>query len=237
MHQENQHHQRYDDGFLGQGAFERVDGPLDQVGAIIGNHDLDPRGQPLFQFPDLDLDPIDDILGVLTVAHDHDAAHRFTFAVFIQQPAPDGATHLHRAQVLDVDRRAAPVGVHNDILQILPGADIPSSADQIFGVGLFDQASAHIPVGSLDRLHDFSGFDVVGKQLVRIQVDLVFADKAADGGHLGHPLDGVELVAHEPVLQGAQLLQVIALALDGIPEHMADTGAVRPQGRDHAGRQ
>ena len=218
-------------------CLQGIDGPLDQVGAVVGDHDLHAWRQPFFQLLDLDLDPVDDILGVFAVAHDHDAADRLTFAVHLQQTAPDGATHLHRAQILDVDRRAAHVGADNDIFQVCLRLDIAATTDQVFGVSLFDQSAPHILVGCLDRIHDLGDLDVVGKQFGRVQVDLVFPHQSADGGDFGHPLDGVELVAHEPVLQGAQLLQVIPLPLDGVPEDMADAGAVRTKSRDHAGRQ
>ena len=49
------------------------------------------------------------------------------------------------------------------------------------------------------------------------------------------PGNGVQLVADEPVLKGPELLQVIPLPLDGIPEHMAHAGAVRAEGRRHTG--
>ena len=98
VEQEDQDHQRDDDRFLQQACLQGIDGPLDQVGAVVGDHDLHAGRQPFLQFLDLDLDPVDDILGILAVAHDDDAADRLTLAVHVQQAAPDGAPHLDGAR-------------------------------------------------------------------------------------------------------------------------------------------
>src|ERR1039457_503243 len=217
--------------------FQGINGPFDQVGAVVRDHDLHAGRQSFLQLLDLDLDPVDDLFGVFAVAHDHDAAYGLAFTVHLHQAAPDGATHLDRAEVLDIDRGTAHVGADHDVLQVLLGFDVTAAADQVFGISLFDQPAAHILVGRLDRLHHLAGGDFVGKHFGRVQIDLVFTHQAADGGHLGHPLNRVELIAYEPVLQGAQLFQVITLALDGVPEDMPHSGAVGTKGRDHSRRQ
>src|SRR6185369_1217486 len=213
-----------------------VDGPHDQVGAVIGNHDLHAWRQPLLQLFYFVLDAVNDVVSIFPVAHDHNAAHGFTLAVHVEHAAPDGTPHLHCPQVPEVNRRAAHVGRHDDVLQVGLGFHIAAATDQILGIALLDQLAADILVGDLDRIHDLGDLDVVGEELCRVEVDLVFTHQAAYGGYLGHPLDGVELVAHEPVLQGAQLLQVVPFAFDGVPEDMTDTGAIRTKGWDHTGR-
>ncbi len=235
MQQEDQNHQRHNNRFFQQIFLQRIHRPHDQVGTVVGNLDLHTGGEPFFQFRDLGLDPVDNILGVLAVAHDHDAAHRFTFTVYIQQAAPDGAAGLHGSEVFYINRRAAHIGSHDDILQIRFRCDVAPATDKVFGISLLDQPPPHILVGSLDCVHDFGNLDVVGEQFGRIQVDLVFPYQTADGSNLGHPLNGIQLIANEPVLQGTQLLQVIPFSLDGVPEHMPHTGAVRTESRGHAG--
>ena len=102
---------------------------------------------------------------------------------------------------------------------------------------MLDQFAANILVGSFDRFHHLAGGDVVSLQSYRVQIDLIFTYHSSDGGNLGHPGDSIELVAHEPVLQRAQLFKIIPFALDGVPEDMPHAGAVRTQGRNYAGRQ
>ena len=88
----------------------------------------------------------------------------------------------------------------------------------------------------LSRTADDDGAErqVVGAQPVRIDVDLVLLDIAADRGDLGDAGDGVELVADEPVLERAQLAQRLRRALDRVPEDVPDAGGVRAERRRHA---
>ena len=51
---------------------------------------------------------------------------------------------------------------------------------------------------------------VVVPEAVRIDVDLVLLDVAADRRHFGDARHGVELVADEPVLQAAEIAQRVA---------------------------
>ncbi len=69
---------------------------------------------------------------------------------------------------------------------------------------------------------------------VGIDVDLVLLDMAADRGDLGDAWDGVELVPDEPVLETPQVAQRLAIALDGVPEHLAHARRVRPERRHRA---
>src|SRR6185369_11216935 len=147
-----------------QRFFEGIDGARDQVGAVVGDHYFDPRRKSLLQFPDFDLDPVDDILCVLTLAHDHDAAHGLSLAVHLQQAAADGAPQLDGAQVLQVNGGDTLLGTDHDIFQVSWRLHVAASTDQVFGVGLLDQTSPHVLVGGLDRLYDLADGDFVSKE-------------------------------------------------------------------------
>ena len=47
------------------------------------------------------------------------------------------------------------------------------------------------------------------KQSVGIDVDLVLFDKAAHAGHLGHPRHALQPVAQRPILERAQVRQIL----------------------------
>src|SRR6185369_15945168 len=51
VEQEDKDDERYDYGFFGERLLEGVDGALDQVGAVVGDHDPDAGGQAFLQFP------------------------------------------------------------------------------------------------------------------------------------------------------------------------------------------
>src|SRR5437870_1184356 len=59
----------------------------------------------------------------------------------------------------------------------------------------------------------------------------------ADAGGVRHAGDCVELISDDPVLKGAQVTQGLALPLHGVPEHVAKTGRIGPEGRHRARRQ
>jgi hypothetical protein len=64
----------------------------------------------------------------------------------------------------------------------------------------------------LDRLDRLLVGDPVSGELQRIEHHLVLLDHAADAGDLGDAGHGLQLVAQEPVLQPAQLRQVMPAA-------------------------
>ena len=80
---------------------------------------------------------------------------------------------------------------------------------------------------------------VVGAQSVRVEHHLVLPDHATDRGNFGHVQDGLELVLQEPVLQGAQVGEVVPAAAvgQGVLVDPAHPGGIRPQRRFRTGRQ
>ena len=97
--------------------------------------------------------------------------------------------------------------------------------------GDFQHSATHVIVGAANGLHHFPQRNVETGQAIRIHVDLVFLFKAAHGGHFGHPFHGGEPVAQLEILQGAQVGQVMLAALvhQGVLEHPAHPGGIRPQ--------
>jgi hypothetical protein len=61
---------------------------------------------------------------------------------------------------------------------------------------------------------------------LRIDVDLVLLYVSTDGRDFGDPRNGIQLVADEPVLQGAKLTQGMVRAFERVPEDMADARRV-----------
>ncbi len=79
----------------------------------------------------------------------------------------------------------------------------------------------------------------MGAQPVRVHHHLVLAHHATDAGHLGHPGQGLQLELEEPVLQGAQLRQVMASRAihQGVLVDPADTGGIGTKTGRNAGGQ
>src|SRR5262249_19437958 len=94
-----------------------------------------------------------------------------------------------------------------------------------------------VPVASHHGVNHARQRDLVRAEPVRIDVDLVLAHGAADAGHLGDAGHGVQLIADEPVLDRAKVAEGMALALDGVPEHVPDAGGIRAERGNDPGRE
>ncbi len=97
MQQENEDDRCGHQRFLAERFFERVDGLVDDVRAVVERHDVDLRdaaiGERLlrqagFELFDLRLHPLDDVQRVFAVAHQRHAAHGFD-ARLVQRAAAE----------------------------------------------------------------------------------------------------------------------------------------------------
>ncbi len=73
--------QRDDDGFLDQLVLEVVHGTFDQVAAVIDRDDLHAFRQAFLQLVEFGPHSFNGCQGIFAIAHDHDAAGHFAFAV------------------------------------------------------------------------------------------------------------------------------------------------------------
>ena len=236
MQQENDADQRDDQAFLGQRALQRVDGAVDQFGAVIDGLDADPLGQPGADLGDLGLEVVDDLQRILPVARHGDAGNHLALAVQLGQAAPLVGHQFDAADVGDAHRRAV-LRLEDEVFDVLPAAQIAAAAHHVFGLGHFQRAAADVAVGIADHLGDAHQRDAVNLEFRRVDRDLVLLHEAADARHLGHPRRLGQLVAQIPVLQGAQLGQRLVLGQHGVLVDPADPGGVRAKRRRDAFRQ
>ncbi len=104
--EEKEDHQGDDDHFHDQLFLQVVDGPPDQVGAVVGGHQLNALGHGSLEVLDFGLHALDDVEGVLAVPHHHDAAHHVAQAVEFRQSPPYLGAQRHRGHVFQEHRRA-----------------------------------------------------------------------------------------------------------------------------------
>ncbi len=170
----------------------------------------------------------DDVQRVLAVSHDDDPAHGVAEAVEIRDAAADLGPDLDPRDVAQEHRRTAGPGLDDDLLEVGDAARVPAAADHVLAARELHQAAAHLVVALADR-----GDHLVERQVVRgepggIDRDLVLLDEPADGRHFGHAGNGLQRVAHGPVLVGSELVRVVrARAIhQRVLEHPADAGRV-----------
>ena len=89
--------------------------------------------------------------------------------------------------------------------EIVERRDQTDAANNQPGAVRFEDVAADIQVAVAHGGDHRAERQVVGPEPVRIDVDLVLLDVAADGRHFSDARNGVELVADEPVLEGAQI--------------------------------
>ena len=185
------------------------------------------------------LTPFDDRPGIFAEAHHHDAAHHLALAVGLGHPPAQFRPQAHQGHVLDQDGGAPGVGAHHDVFHVGLILDIAQAPHHEFGLGLFDQGAAAVLVGALDGVLDLGEGELIGHQLVGVHHHLVLLDEAADAGHFGHPGHRLQLVAQVPVLDGAELGQVVLAGgvFQGVFEDPAHPGGVGAQGRADLRRQ
>ena len=206
-----------------------MNGPLDQRRAVVERHDLDAGRQAGLERLDLLLYPGDDVDRADAVARHHDAPDRLVRALD-ERGGPEGVADLHGGDLSDEDRHSV-LGRDDDVLQVTCALDEAEAAHDGPGAAGLDDVAAHVAVAPNNSIHDRRQRDFVGAEPVRIHVDLVLADHASDASDLRHALDGVELVADEPVLDGAEIAKRVALALDRVPEDVAHAGRIGTQRR------
>jgi hypothetical protein len=107
MEEEEDDHQAHDHHLLDQRALERADGPMDQLGSVVGRHEVDARweGTPdLFQpF----LHAVDHVERVLLLPHDHDPADDLALSVQLGDAAARLRSEVDLTELLYGDRHAS----------------------------------------------------------------------------------------------------------------------------------
>ena len=159
------------------------------------------RGSPR-DLGQLLLDVADHFQRVLAVAGRGDARYHLALAVEFGDATPLVRPEFYARDVSDQHRRAA-LGLHHQALDVGLAAQVAAAAHHVLGLGHLDRTTANVAVGIADRLHHFHQRHAIRTQLDRIDHHLVLLDEAADAGHLGHARRLGQLVADEPVLQGA----------------------------------
>ena len=149
---------------------------------------------------------LDDVERVLALPHDDDAADGVADAVEVGDAAADVGADRHLRHVPHQDRRARlRRRPDDDALDVVDRLHVAAAAHHVLGAGELEQPPADLVVALADRVDHVGERDVVGEQPVRVDVDLVLLDEAADRRHLGDAGHGLQLVAQVPVLQAAQL--------------------------------
>src|SRR5574338_170498 len=208
MPEKNDADQRDDDAFFNQLLPQRGDGALDQIAAIISRHNPHPLGQGGFDLLNFLFDAVDDGERVRAVAHHDDAADHFAASVELRDATPEVAAEVYVGNVLQVNGRSV-LNFQDNVLDVLDFLDVATPADEIFGCGDFENATADVGVAHLDGAHDIAQRNAVGDKRVWIEIHLVLSYEAADRRDFGHAFYRRERVTEVPILNRTQLGEIM----------------------------
>ena len=236
VQQEDDRHDRYDDRFLGERAFERIHRALDEIGAIVRSPHGHTRRESRLKLGEPLLHTIDHLPGILAMPRNDDSADDFTRAVLVEQSATKLRPRGNRAELRERDRHASRRS-HDDVCGILDRADVPDPADDVLTLTDLQQPAADIVVRAADGGDDTLERYTARGHLHRIEIDLVLLDEPADRGHLRDSGSRLQTQLEIPVLQRAKLSEVVRIGLQGVPEDVSNAGPLRSEARRHSFRQ
>ncbi len=232
--QEQVQHRHHQQRALDQVAEYRMQGLVDQRGAVVVGHDLHALGQDrAVQQVDPLLERFQHQRGVFALAHHHDARNDIVLVVLAHQALGRRGAGPDLGNVLDQDRRAIDLR-HHHIGDIGRGTEAAQRAQQELLAPVGHGAAAGVGVGALQGGKELRERDLGVAHLRQVGVDLVLLDGAANGDKVGHARDLAQVLLHHPVLQRAQFLRAVALAGQAKAEDLADGGGQRRQLRLHA---
>ena len=235
MQQEDDTDQGDDDALLEQRLLQRVDGRIDQIGAVVDRHDLDRLRQAACDVREALLDVLDDVEGVDAETLQHDATGDLALAVeFGDAPA------LVRSELdmgdIPQQHRGAVAGLQDDVAEIVDVLDVAFAADDVFELGELDGAPADVGVAGADRFPDLLHADAAVAHPLRVEDHVVLFDEAADARDLGHSFGLGQRESQIPILDRARVRQVQFLRHHRVLVNPADAGRVGADRRCHAAR-
>ena len=236
VQQEHDAHQCDDDALLQQRVLERVDGGVDQVGAVVDRHDLDRFRQAARDLRKALLDVLNHVQRIDAKTLQHDAAGDLALAVELGNAAALVRPQFDAGDVPEQHRRAV-TGLEHDIAEVVDAPQIALAADDVFELGQFDGAAADIGIAGADRVAHLRHGDAEIAHALRIENDVVLPHEAADAGDLGDALRLGQREFQVPVLDRAGVGEVQLLRHHGILVDPADAGGIGTHGRRHAGGQ
>ena len=186
-------------------------------------------GQDAVDLGQLLLHPPDHRGGVRAVELDHHPGDDLLLAVAsLEAPANRAAD----GDLRHVREKHGPTlfGLDDDRVQALDTRGEPHGSDhELLGI-LLDELRADVEVVLLDPLDHLPEREIVSKQRMWIDDDVILLHVPTDAEHLRHAGDRLEMELDDPVLDRAQLLQRIPAGrvVKVIEQHEAHAGGDRP---------
>src|SRR6185503_17098754 len=116
---------------------------------------------------------------------------------------------------------------------------VAAPAHHVLGAAELDHAAAGFAVGAAHGVDDLADAETVGAETVRVDVHLVLPNVAAERGHVGDAVHGLQVIPQVPVLRRPQVGEAVRAGCvdQHVLHHPAEAGRVGPEFGGDAGRQ
>ena len=202
---EQQYDERDEDDTLQDIVHHGAHGKADKVVAVVERHYLHVLGQIVVLYlADLRFQSLDNLFGVLALAHDDDALDHIAFLATSHLAEAWRTTLMHSGEVAHKDRRAPDV-LHHDVANLV---NVVNQSDAAHNIGLraaLDDVAANIDVAVGDGLVELQRTNAIGSELVGVDTDLKGLHLTAEADDVGDAGHRPELALDDPVLQSLQL--------------------------------
>ena len=182
----------------------------------------------IVQLLDPRLDRLQHLGRILAFAHEDDAGDDFVVIVHPYRALPRNRADIDGGNIADQQGRPAVLS-QNDVADVVGGAQQADAADQILLIALLQVTAARVRISLPQRREDLLHGNVVGLKLGQIQTDLVLFQKSAQADHVGHAGRQLQVARDRPILDRAQLPQVLPVAGHAIAKQLADGCGQRRQ--------
>src|SRR5690606_21326647 len=141
--------------------------------------------------------------------HDDNTGHYVAATVLVGRTAAYVRAELYACDIAHAYRRAFRAGGEHDILDVPDIRQVAYAAHHVLAAAQLENARADIRVGHADGIGYALHRETVAMQPLRVHLDLILLHVAADRRDFADAGDALELVAHEEVLEAAQLDEVV----------------------------
>src|SRR5262249_34371813 len=191
-----------DDGaLLDQRSLERIDGAVDEVGAVVDRFDGHALGQARRDLGETVLDVADHGQRVFAKPLQRYAGNDLAFSVHLGDTAALVGREFDPCHVLEQHRHAA-FALNDDLLEVEQALDIAAAAHRELGFRELDRPPADIHVAGAQRFANPGQRNAERLQPSRIDDHAVLLDETPDAGDFGNALRLGDPVADVPVLNG-----------------------------------
>src|SRR5690606_37276113 len=230
MEKKQEDDQRYDDHFLDECRLDRRDRFFNEFAPVVDDVKRNTFRKASGHVFHLAFDGFDDLVGVLSITHHHDATDDFPFTVQIKNAEAGFTRHLYCAHVADGHGHAVDGGEWKPF-DFLDRLKVAAGLHDISGAAHFKLAATGFVVVRTDSSYHFRNRQAVVSELVRVKRHLVLLLKSTERRDFTYARRVLQREFYIPVLQRPLFTQVHAGRVEGILEYVTDTSPIGSQRR------